>query len=177
MGRDKAFLKIREKSLLQLALEKAHALRLPHRVLSGKRPIKGVDCLLDSEGEGPLAGLYAALQVFERVLIIPVDTPFLPMGLLETLLEEGEMVDILVCEINGRVQPQVGTYKRSCLLWIEQAFTQGDWSLKGLLNRPLRRRVLRHNEVAVWGDPELMFFNINTPEDLETAEMITGKGV
>ncbi len=174
LGMDKAMVPLMGRSLLSWAVEKASLLGIPVVVLSGRRTIEGVECLMDKKGEGPMAGLLVALEVFERVLLFPVDMPFLHPGFLAFLLREGEGRDLLVCRVGGEIQPQVGVYSRRCLPFVEERLERGAWSLKGLLEEPLDGRVLEEDEVALWGNPARLFFNINTPEDLERAREMEG---
>ncbi len=169
MGRDKVSIEIEGKSLLSMVLEKVEPLKIPVKILSGKRIIPNMDCLLDEEGEGPLAGLLEGLKIFSRVLILPVDMPFLSTDLLSFLLHQEGGHDILTCQVRDALQPQVGVYSKSCLSFAKKNLAKGDCSLKGLLSTPLIVKVIRESELTIFGDPELMFLNINTPEDLEKA--------
>ena len=172
MGGDKSMAVLHGETLLELALEKASGLGLPVVVSSGRRVLPGVDCVLDTKGRGPMAGLCAVLQVFYRVLLFPVDMPFLSLSFLAFLLDEGRDTDILVCEVGGKLQPQVGVYSGECLPFLHERLDRGDFAFKGLLQEPVKKRILGEDDVRIWGDPIRIFFNINTPGDLERASEI-----
>ena len=169
LGMDKAMVELGGKTLLSLALEKAHPLGVPVVVSSGRRTIPGVECVRDRKGEGPMAGIYAALELFYRILVFPVDMPFLPWEFLHFLMGEGSKVDILVCRVRGVVQPQVGVYSRVARPFLEERLDRGDWALRRVLQESLDVRVLEEEDLEGWGDLERLFFNINTPVDLERA--------
>ncbi len=174
IGQDKAVLKLGKETLLEMALNKARPLGLPVRVLSGKRLIEGVNCIQDSYGKGPMAGLYAALGFFEKVLMFPVDMPFLTTEFLRFLLVKGKKHDVLICRVDGHIQPQIGVYSHRCLPLIEARLERGDWMLKALIEEPLNVGVVEEEEIALWGDPKVLFLNINTHADLHRAQQLIG---
>ncbi len=133
--------------------------------------LDGVEILQDRDGAGPLAGLYSSLVNCGRTLIFPCDMPFLPPRLLEYLLEESRGQDITVYRYGDFVQPQVGVYSEYCLPGIVQLLQDETYSLFRLIGRgELRVRIVEEDELTRFGDPELIFLNINTPAELDEAE-------
>jgi molybdenum cofactor guanylyltransferase len=120
----------------------------------------------------PLAGLHAALSFgaddgYDAVLTVPSDSPLLPLDLVARLKQTGE--------ITGAAHARSGG---------QDHYLTGLWTTA--MARPLERLIRENNlrrvqdfaakakaEKAVWSDlPHDPFFNINTPEDLKTAELI-----
>lgn len=97
MGRDKRFIHLAERSLLDRAVDLAHAIlgESPGRVLlCGDVP--GRECVRDAyPGLGPVGGIFSAVTNVRRsvresaisLLVIPVDMPLLTHAFLSPLLE------------------------------------------------------------------------------------------
>lgn len=132
---------------------------------------------------GPLAGVLAGLRhLAERpeaathLLTSPCDTPFLPTDLAERLVGNAEIETIVLARSGGRTHPITA-------LW---PLSLAD-DLEAWLSDPAHRRVFdfvaRHQTKTVdfapfhgpFG-PVDPFFNVNTPEDLETARAILEHG-
>ena len=121
---------------------------------------------------GGLGGIHAALHAARTpVLIVAWDMPFVPSALLATLRALGEGADVAVPESGSRrgVEPLCAFYAPSCLPAIEQSLSDGDRRVIGFHERVRVARLPAH-EVSAFGDPELLFMNVNTPDDLTRAE-------
>lgn len=121
---------------------------------------------------GGLGGIHAALHHAGRpVLIVAWDMPFVPAGLLRRLRELGDSADVAVPESGSRrgVEPLCAFYAPACLPAIEQSLADGDRRVVGFHER-VRVARLPAGEVSAFGDPELLFMNVNTPDDLARAE-------
>lgn len=125
---------------------------------------------------GPLGGIHAALQwAAEKgdsgAVCVPCDAPFLPTTLLRALAECAEGNAVVLPESGGHrgVEPLCAFYPVACLPSIERQLAGGAYRLIDLLETlPTRRIPLA--EVRHWGEPEHIFFNVNTPEDYRRAE-------
>ena len=118
---------------------------------------------------GPLAGVLAAMRFAAKkggdaVLTAPADTPFLPRDLARRLGEARPADGIAMASGAGRTHPV-------CALW--------PVSLADTLERTLRdedeRRIIRFAErhglaIVPFDDDDDPFFNVNTPDDLATAQ-------
>lgn len=131
-------------------------------------------------GLGPLGGIHAALRWAEEegrpgALCLPCDAPFLPSGLLARLLERAEEdgTDAVVPESTGPrgVEPLCAFYAVACRPEIEALAAEGGQSARALLER-VRTARLPLEEVRRWGDPAVLFLNLNTPEDHRRAEAL-----
>jgi FdhD protein len=109
------------------------------------------------------------------VLVVAWDMPFVPAGLLRRLRELGDSSDVAVPESGSRrgVEPLCAFYAPSCLPAIEQSLSSGDLRVVGFHAR-VRVARLPASEVSAFGDPELLFMNVNTPDDLAIAEAHAG---
>jgi molybdenum cofactor guanylyltransferase len=131
-------------------------------------------------GSGPLGGIHAALrwaaeEARPGALCVACDTPFLPAGLLQLLVERshGSAADVVVAGSEGKlgVEPLCAVYGVGCIAEIERRLRAGDHSLGGLIGA-LRTERLPLDEVRRFGDPEILFLNVNTREQFARAARI-----
>ncbi len=112
---------------------------------------------------GPLAGVYAALNVCHHdvLLVIPCDSPFITAEGLLTMLDEREhrQADIAVAFDGERIHPVFMAIKKSLKDSLKKYLAQGE--------RKIDRWFEQHNWVKVdfSANPEY-FSNINTLEQL-----------
>ena len=121
---------------------------------------------------GGLGGIHAALHAASQpVLMVAWDMPFVPAALLARLRELGDGADVAVPESGSRrgVEPLCAFYAPACLRAIERRLADGDLRVVGF-HEHVRVARLPADEVSAFGDPELLFMNVNTPDDLARAE-------
>lgn len=167
------------RSLIELAIQKAEsyganiALQLSHK---GQLDLDRYPQIIDTPDiDGPLGGIASGLkfmqaQGYERMLTLPCDSPFLPDDLLTRLSDN----------ITGSKKVAVAFSAENlypvCALWnichlpqIEENAKQQKLSLKGAAKDCGMIKVEWETSPI---DP---FFNINTIEDLKTAETFVGQ--
>ena len=122
---------------------------------------------------GGLGGIHTALhRARTAVLIVAWDMPFVPAPLLSRLREMGDAADVAVPESDSSrrgVEPLCAFYAPACLPHIEQSLAEGDLRVVGF-HANVRVARLPADEVSAFGDPGLLFMNVNTPDDLARAE-------
>ena len=128
---------------------------------------------------GPLAGVlagmeWAASEGFESIVSVAADTPFFPSDLVAELSREKGPLGLAIA----------GSRDATGKFWRQPTFGLWPVALRGELREALTSEGLR--KIVVWtdrnqaglvefpyapdgGDP---FFNVNTPEDLQTAREI-----
>lgn len=121
---------------------------------------------------GPLAGILAAMRHAEsigtdKVLTVPVDSPFLPRNLAERLAMAADVDIIAVARSGSRVHPVAALWPAGLASDLE------NW-LADPTHRRLTDFLARHPvvEVEFTAEPIDPFFNINTPDDLARAETL-----
>jgi molybdopterin-guanine dinucleotide biosynthesis protein A len=97
--------------------------------------------------------------------------PFVPAALLRRLAEGLADHDVFLPASGGRrgVEPLCAGYGPGCAQPMREAIERGDRRAIAF-HSAVRVGVLGPAEVAAFGPPERLFFNINTAEDLEAAE-------
>jgi molybdopterin-guanine dinucleotide biosynthesis protein A len=129
-------------------------------------------------GLGPLAGIEAALRwAAERggagALCVSCDLPFASAGLLRALAERGDAAHAVVPESprGHGIEPLCAWYPTAALPAVERALASADRSLRALLASVDTIR-LPLEVVRRFGDAEVLFFNVNTRDDLERAQQL-----
>ena len=126
---------------------------------------------------GPLAGVLAGLERartdgFAFVITAPVDTPFIPDDLVARLhgARRAEDADIAVAASGGRMHHVVALWPAALAAELRRALT-----VEGL--RKVQEVAGRYQRAtAQWPtEPFDPFANVNTPDDLATAEAILSR--
>lgn len=120
---------------------------------------------------GALSGVHAALSsTRDAVLVLPWDAPFVPGSLLRALRTAGEAAgaDAAVAASHSLwgFEPLCGWFRTSCLTAIERHLDAGDLRAGGWLADVQAVRL----DASPWGDPDEIFFNVNSSADLAIAE-------
>jgi molybdopterin-guanine dinucleotide biosynthesis protein A len=124
---------------------------------------------------GPLAGVLAGMEAAAEIapgatdiVTAPADTPFLPGDLVERLYAARDAgARIAVAASGGRVHHAVALWPVALRYALREALTTEDL-------RKVSAFIARHPNVTVeWPTaPYDPFFNVNTPDDAETATRI-----
>jgi molybdopterin-guanine dinucleotide biosynthesis protein A len=126
-------------------------------------------------GLGPLAGIETALaHGGTDVLVVAWDMPFVAPALLQALRAlGGEGYDAVVPESDtGRLEPTCALYTQRCRPALERWLDAGRRGASDFLASCPRVRALPLSEVARFGEPERLFFSVNTADALERADLI-----
>lgn len=128
-------------------------------------------------GGGTLGGIYTAVTAAPDtpVLCVAWDMPFVTAPLLRALVERFAEADCdaVLPESGGRrgVEPLCAVYGPACGAAIAQRLDAGD--LRAISFHPdVRVGILSLAQVKTFGDPDELFFNVNTPDDLARAEAL-----
>jgi len=121
-------------------------------------------------GLGPLAGLEAGLRAsrYEHAFFCAVDMPFVSEALVRFMVESAPGYDIVVPAPGGEFEPMHAVYGRGCVPSIARNLEERRLRLISIFP-DVRVREVTDAELARFGDPGRLFFNCNTPEDLERA--------
>jgi molybdopterin-guanine dinucleotide biosynthesis protein A len=132
-------------------------------------------------GAGALAGVHAALLRAHElgnhgILAAGCDMPFLSAGLLRELLGHSRGRDVVLPASEGPrgVEPLCAYYGTSCIAPIETAIAQGDARMIGF-HEHVRVHRVPLDVVRAFGDPAVVFMNMNTEADRLRADEIAGE--
>jgi molybdopterin-guanine dinucleotide biosynthesis protein A len=139
--------------------------------------IPGVRVVPDVRSDaGALGGLHAALaNSRQAALVLPWDAPFVPAGLMAALRRAGEdaNADAAVPMSRSRrgFEPLCAWYGASCRAVVERHLDSGDLRAGGWQDGVTTLRI----DASPWGDPDEIFFNVNSAADLAMANARTSR--
>lgn len=127
---------------------------------------------------GSIVGLHSALKnaTTPWVAVMACDMPFVSSEFFERLVSFiGDELDAVVpVQPDGRLQPLCALYRRNaCLPIVEEMLATGEWKLQNLIGR-VRTRSMGFEEFGDFMNSEMIFTNVNTPEEYEKAKALIG---
>jgi molybdopterin-guanine dinucleotide biosynthesis protein A len=132
---------------------------------------------LVSDG-GALGALYTAVQAADsdRALVVACDMPFLNESLLAHLVNVGGSVDIAIPHTERGYEPLCATYSRRTARELRRLLEDRRFRLSDVARIPgLDIRVIGRDELKRFGPEEVLFFNLNTPDDYARAIDLDGE--
>lgn len=117
---------------------------------------------------GALGALYTAVHSAEteRTLVIACDMPFVSEALLAHLIGIGREVDIAIPRTARGLEPLCATYSRRCAPELRRLLDEKRFKLGDVARIPgLNVREVGRDELIAFGPEEVLFFNLNTPDD------------
>ncbi len=126
---------------------------------------------------GSLGGILTAVERAGPVLCVAWDMPFVPAGLLTELADALEGADAALPESDSRrgLEPLCAAYGPACAPAIRAAVARGERRAVGF-HGEIRLHRLARERVLQYGDPGVVFFNVNSPTDLARAETLCRPG-
>ncbi len=123
---------------------------------------------------GSLGGILTAVAAGEGpVLVVGWDMPFVTPGVLGDLVSHSTDYDVFLPESLGPlgVEPLCGVYGPACEDPIRRSIENEDLRTTAF-HSEVRAGTLSLEQVTTHGDPEVLFFNVNEPDDLARAEAL-----
>ncbi|WP_324715424.1 molybdenum cofactor guanylyltransferase [Carboxydochorda subterranea] len=136
--------------------------------------IPGVELVADvHEGQGPLSGLHAGLAAAGRGyhFVVSCDQPFVEAAFARFLVERAaaSKADAAVPGWAGRLEVLHAAYAGPVAARAEQLLLSGRGASLRALLEGLQVVTVAEADIRAFGDPERLFFNVNTPQALEQA--------
>ncbi len=186
MGRDKAFVPLAGKPIIEHILERTAELGQAETILITNRPEDYAHLELPMFGDilpekGALGGIYTAIarSTNPYTLALACDMPFVNARLLRYMLrlrdEDGGPWDVIAPRVDGHPQGLHAIYSRACLPPIRERLEAGQLRVIGFYDA-VRVRYLDADEYGPLDPRGLSFFNVNTPQDLQAAEALWAGG-
>jgi len=124
-------------------------------------------------GQGSLGGILTAVEAAGPVVCVAWDMPFVPAGLVAALAGMLGQADVAIPESDSRrgLEPLCAAYGPACGPAIRAALARGDNRAIGF-HSDVRVARMPRERVLQYGDPEVVFFNVNQPEDLVRGESL-----
>lgn len=175
MGRDKALLEFRGRTLLINAIELGRAVTDEVRIVGDPAKFADFGTVVEDifPGRGPLGGIHAALKSSQTDLnlMIGVDLPLLERRFLEHLIASAVQSGAVVTlpRVGVHYEPLCALYRTEFLLAAEQSLIAGRNKIDALFTE-LPLRTVDQEELAQNHFSSEMFRNVNTPEEWKLAQ-------
>ncbi len=176
--REKAFLKLAGKSILDLVIGRLEPQVDQLIINANGDPSRfsefdlAVHPDLIATLKTPLAGLHASLALAKEngsdiLITTPSDTPFLPIDMAVRLIEGASKTGAAIATSGGREHYLSGAWKVDLFVDLEKAIARDTlFRVKDWVERSAASKV-------AWPiAPHDPFFNVNTPEDFALAEQV-----
>ena len=182
MGRDKLFLEINNKKLIEYSVDKVKkylkdliiVTNIDNEFFSKNNLITVKDCL---EGQlGPLVGILTAMKwakdnskKYSWVATFPCDTPFFPESIIKSFIQESEKKEsiILSASSHGRKHNIFGLWSLDLYEKLQNDLINNN--IRKVQDWTEKHRITNLEITFKEHDP---FFNINTLDDLKNAKKI-----
>jgi molybdopterin-guanine dinucleotide biosynthesis protein A len=125
-----------------------------------------------------ITGIHAAIAAAEHdIIALAWDMPFVPAAFIGELASRlgssgSRPVSAVIPVVRGRPEPLCAAYARSVAPLIADAVKAGMLKNSDVMAQLPNVVAIEEADLRRFGDPEVMFFNVNTPADLERAEEI-----
>ncbi len=181
MGRDKAFLNVGGRRVIERVLARVKPLT-DDLLLSTNFPQKyqefGLRMVPDIyPDKAALGGIYSAIHAarHSHLLVVACDMPFLNVALLEYLIELAHTADVIVPLVDPP-QPETlhAVYSKSCLPAIQSRLLANRLRIIGFFEDVTVRYVERE-EIAQFDPHFYSFINMNTPEEWRQVQQLAAK--
>jgi molybdopterin-guanine dinucleotide biosynthesis protein A len=119
-------------------------------------------------GGGALGALYTAVHAAETewTLVVACDMPFLSEPLLAHLVSVGRSFDIAIPRTARGYEPLCATYSRRSAGELRRLIEEKRFRLSDVARIPgLKVREVGRDELDRFGPEEVLFLNLNTPDD------------
>lgn len=174
MGAPKACVELADRPLITHALERIVAAGIEPVVVAKRgSELPPVDCPVVSDDDSaahPAAGILAALGANRGgpVVVLACDMPFVPPELIAFLAKLDSTV--VVPRIGAHLQPLLARYSPTATPALEAAIERAT-PLREAIGA-LDSLILEHQDLARFGEPERIAFNVNDRDDLAAAERL-----
>ncbi|MCY4465602.1 MAG: molybdenum cofactor guanylyltransferase [Chloroflexi bacterium] len=184
MGRDKAFVQLGGKALIEHVIERTADLGQAETLLITNSPTAYAHLQLPMHGDalpgkGSLGGIYTALFAAksEFVLVLACDMPFVKSSLLRYMIEQiDDDCDIVVPRVDGYPQGIHAIYRKTCLQPIREQLLRDRLKIIGFYPA-VRVTYLDEADYAAHDPLAQSFTNLNTPTELEEAQLQLAEGL
>jgi len=122
---------------------------------------------------GSLGGIYSGLLAAsgDAAFTVACDMPFLMPEVARLVTERAGEADVIVPRVGEQWETLHACYGKACLAPIETRLRAGRLKIVGFYD-DVRVLGIPASEVARYRAPEVVFMNVNTPEELEMARVL-----
>lgn len=132
----------------------------------------------DAESAGALGAVLTGIRSakYDGVVVMPCDMPMVPPDFLLQMAKLSVGRDGCVPVWNGYKEPLCAVYRRKCIKAVEKYIAAGGRKISSIFDF-IDAAIADENTIGMFGDPEIIFLNVNTAEDLKIAERLYRNGL
>lgn len=169
-GSDKAFIKLKGAPLIkrQIKLLKSIFKRI---IVVTNNPkdykFRGIKVVKDIiSGCGPLSGIHAGLVASDSLynFVVACDMPNLNLKLIKYMMRKTNAFDVVVPHLAKGYETLFAIYSKNCIIPIYKTLSLRDFRIRNFFKK-VKVKEIRRKEVKRFGNPDILFANINTPLD------------
>ena len=125
---------------------------------------------------GSLGGIYSGLQAApgDVAFTVACDMPFLRADVIRLVLDSVGEADVVIPRVGEQLETMHAAYAKACLAPMEERLRAGRLKIVGFFDR-VRVREIAEADVRALADPEIVFMNVNTPDELARARDIAAR--
>jgi molybdopterin-guanine dinucleotide biosynthesis protein A len=101
--------------------------------------------------------------------------PFLSPDVMRLVTGRAHEADVVAPFVGGQWETLHACYAKACLGPIEERLRAGRFKITGFFP-DVRVLAVPEEEIVRWARPEVVFMNVNTPDDLARARALAGGG-
>jgi molybdopterin-guanine dinucleotide biosynthesis protein A len=182
MGRDKAWLELGGRSMIELVIEQLRSITTEIGIIASGKEYERLGCSLFSDEKtsiGPLEAIRTALTNARASLIVLVacDLPFVKSELFAELIRRTSNYDAVVpVGPDGRLEPLCAVYSTRALKAATELIEGGERKVNLLFDR-VPTSFVAFEELQKLEGSDSFFTNVNTPEDYTRAQEILLKAL
>jgi molybdopterin-guanine dinucleotide biosynthesis protein A len=123
---------------------------------------------------GALGGIYSGLEAAagQAAFTVACDMPFLHPDVVKLVVSRAGEGDVVIPRTSAGLETMHAAYGKACLPHIAERLAAGQLKIVDFFAR-VRVVEIAEAEVARFGDPRVVFMNVNTPDELECARALT----
>lgn len=180
MGRDKSFIPLGHKELIEVVIDKLRAL-FEDLIIVTNNPSRyqkyGLRIVTDVLKDcGPMGGIYAGLLASETLynFAVACDMPNLNLKLIEYMIKQKHGFDAVVPHLKKGYEALFALYSKNCIIPIYEAIKSEHLKVRDFFKK-VNVREIKEDEIKIFGDPDILFTNINTPLDYARLSVLNKK--
>jgi len=174
MGTNKAFVKIGEQTLIERIIDRTKDIGQQETILITNTPDEYAHLHLPMYSDvvpdsGSLGGICTAIHHSKtsHSIVIACDMPFVSADLLRFMMTHAENADVVVPTVDDYPQGLHAIYSKNCLESIRGKIEEKRLKVIGFYDDV--HVTYLDEEMLEKFNPEVVFMNVNTPEELEKA--------
>jgi molybdopterin-guanine dinucleotide biosynthesis protein A len=127
-------------------------------------------------GHGSLGGIFSGLKAAsgDAAFTVACDMPFLHPEVARLVVARAGEGDVVIPRVGGQWETLHAAYGKACLPHIEERLLSGRLKIVGFFER-VRVVEIDEADVARHRTPEVVFMNVNTPEELARARALAAE--